>query len=107
MSDFISRQNLLEHIKNIPYVQEHPNIGLLFAEWIKSFPEADDGWIPTDEALPTTSDKVLTTKQYSFGIYVEDDKYFNRHWIGKTEGNCKTLAWMPYPEPYKPKEDKS
>ena len=47
----INREDAIAKIKGIPYVQEHPNIGLLLEEWLKSLPDADDGWIPVEDRL--------------------------------------------------------
>ena len=40
MSDLISRQAAISHVDDVPYIKEHPNVGLLCKAWIESLPSA-------------------------------------------------------------------
>ena len=40
MSDVISRQAAISHVDDVPYIKEHPNVGLLWKAWIESLPSA-------------------------------------------------------------------
>ena len=40
MSDLISRQAAISHVDDVPYIKEHPNVGLLWKAWIDSLPSA-------------------------------------------------------------------
>ena len=40
MSDLISRQAAIEAVGDVPYIKEHPNVGLLWKAWIESLPSA-------------------------------------------------------------------
>ena len=40
MSDLISRQAAISHVDDVPYIKEHPNVGLLWKAWIESLPSA-------------------------------------------------------------------
>ena len=40
MSDLISRQSAISHVDDVPYIKEHPNVGLLWKAWIESLPSA-------------------------------------------------------------------
>lgn len=37
-SDCISRQAAMEHVDDVPYVKEHPDIGLLWKVWLEGLP---------------------------------------------------------------------
>ena len=37
-ADCISRSDALRRVENVPFVEKHPNVGLLWKEWIKSLP---------------------------------------------------------------------
>ena len=39
-SDLISRQAAISHVGDVPYIKEHPNVGLLWKAWIESLPSA-------------------------------------------------------------------
>lgn len=99
----INRENAIAKIKDIPYVQEHPNIGLLFEEWLKSLPDAEDGWISVEDRLPEENGEYLVTRRSCFYRYMDIVR----------KSNCNSdlpmasdiIAWMPLPKPYKPKED--
>ena len=38
--DLISRQAAISHVDDVPYIKEHPNVGLLWKAWIESLPSA-------------------------------------------------------------------
>jgi len=38
--DTISRQAAISHVDDVPYIKEHPNVGLLWEAWIESLPSA-------------------------------------------------------------------
>ena len=40
MDDLISRQAAISHVDDVPYIKEHPNVGLLWKAWIESLPSA-------------------------------------------------------------------
>ena len=40
MDDYISRQAAISHVDDVPYIKEHPNVGLLWKAWIESLPSA-------------------------------------------------------------------
>ena len=40
MDDLISRQAAISHVDDVPYIKEHPNVGLLWKAWIESLPAA-------------------------------------------------------------------
>ena len=40
MSDTISRQAAISHVDDVPYIKDHPNVGLLWKAWIESLPSA-------------------------------------------------------------------
>ncbi len=77
-----------------------------------------DKWIPCDEHLPNKTDCYITTLKDDMGYFVcpldwseslggrwsdvfyEDDPY------GDHRDDLNVIAWMPFPEPYKPKHKK-
>ena len=40
MNDLISRQAAISHVDDVPYIKDHPNVGLLWKAWIESLPSA-------------------------------------------------------------------
>ena len=38
--DTISRQAAISHVDDVPYIKDHPNVGLLWKAWIESLPSA-------------------------------------------------------------------
>ena len=40
MDDLISRQGAISHVDDVPYIKDHPNVGLLWKAWIESLPSA-------------------------------------------------------------------
>ena len=40
MDDLISRQAAISHVDDVPYIKDHPNVGLLWKAWIESLPSA-------------------------------------------------------------------
>ena len=78
MSDLISRQAAISHVDDVPYIKEHPNVGLLWKAWIESLPSAQperikghwiDAVIPNDSGcLPViVCDKCNTFFPLQFG----------------------------------------
>ena len=39
-NDCISRQAAISHVDDVPYIKDHPNLGLLWKAWIESLPSA-------------------------------------------------------------------
>lgn len=115
----INREDAIAKIKDIPYVQEHPNIGLLFEEWLKSLPDADDGWISVEKRLPEI-DMSYPHSDYYFVWYdgcdipdIASYSNVNRFWTEHVTDPywnaalfCKVIAWRQLPPAFKPKEDK-
>lgn len=86
-------------------------------------------WIPVSEKLPdehdsvfaklygtdkwdnmlwrTTSNRVIATIKYNDGTVIVKDAFtHDGEWtVEKKNINCKVLAWMPFPKPYKEKEN--
>ena len=62
----------------------------------------NDGWISVDDRLPENDDAVLISHKNG----VTKAWWNGRFWTSATKKYYKTvLAWMPLPEPYKPKEN--
>ena len=85
-------------------------------------------WIPVSEKLPdehdsvfaksygtdkwnnmfwrTTSNRVIATIKYNDGTVIVKEAFtHDGEWtVEKKNINCKVIAWMPLPEPYKPGE---
>ena len=40
VGDMISRQAAISHVDDVPYIKDHPNVGLLWKAWIESLPSA-------------------------------------------------------------------
>ena len=40
MDDLIRRQAAISHVDDVPYIKEHPNVGLLWKAWIENLPSA-------------------------------------------------------------------
>ena len=38
--DAVSRQAAISHVDDVPYIKDHPNVGLLWKAWIESLPSA-------------------------------------------------------------------
>ena len=86
-------------------------------------------WIPVSEKLPdehdsvfaksygtdkwnnmfwrTTSNRVIATIKYNDGTVIVKEAFtHDGEWtVEKKNINCKVIAWMPFPEPYKEKEN--
>lgn len=86
-------------------------------------------WIPVSEGLPkehrsifakwfgtdkwnsnlwrTSSNRVLVTVKYDDGTrLVKESHTHDGEWmVEKKSIDCKVVAWMPFPEPYKEKEN--
>lgn len=105
----INRENAIAKIKDIPYVQEHPNIGLLFEEWLKSLPDAEDGWISVEDRPPDNNTDFLLQFKSNMGVgfYEDGDWAINTgdgiySLVGYNEE--KPIAWRELPKPYEPQE---
>lgn len=86
-------------------------------------------WIPVSEKLPdehdsvfaksygtdkwdnmfwrTTSNRVIASIKYNDGTVIVKEAFtHDGEWtVEKKNINCKVIAWMPFPEPYKEKEN--
>lgn len=86
-------------------------------------------WIPVSEKLPdehdsvfaklygtdkwnnmfwrTTSNRVIATIKYNDGTVIVKEAFIHDgEWtVEKKNINCKVIAWMPFPKPYKEKEN--
>ena len=51
MDDLISRQAAISHVDDVPYIKDHPNVGLLWKAWIESLPSARPEPRYTEEEL--------------------------------------------------------
>ena len=40
VGDLISRQAAISHVDDVPYIKDHPTVGLLWKAWIESLPSA-------------------------------------------------------------------
>ena len=119
--DTISRQAAISHVDDVPYIKDHPTVGLLWKAWIESLPSAqpEQRWIPCSERLPEEYGEFLVTmtekakaKDLGFDIdetYIMKMRYNSNgwqlprripSWINKAVKD-EVLAWMPLPEPYK------
>lgn len=60
-------------------------------------------WIPVSERLPDKEGKYIVTDKYN--DVVVSELYSSGRWVDNVEGYYEVLpsAWMPLPEPYKPK----
>ena len=96
MDDLISRQAAISHVDDVPYIKDHPNVGLLWKAWIESLPSAqpEQRWIPCSERLPEERGFYLTTTKDK-AVYCD---YWNEDNFDRTE---MVIAWMPLPEPYR------
>ena len=108
-TDTISRQAAINYVDDIPYIKEHPNLGLIWKEWIEALPSAEPEpqWIPVSERLPENDKRVLATTAWgdvtiAERIYppINDTCWFIQD--GNTNATIDdVVAWMPLPEPYK------
>ena len=86
MSDLISRQAAISHVDDVPYIKDHPNVGLLWKAWIESLPSAQPEIKPigyrdcANAMLKMWMDNVVTDGEYNRIM----DK-LNAHW-GKKDG---------------------
>lgn len=107
--DLISRQAAINYVDDIPYIKEHPNLGLIWKEWIEALPSAEPEpqWIPVSERLPENDKRVLATTAWgdvtiAERIYppINDTCWFIQD--GNTNATIDdVVAWMQLPEPYK------
>ena len=115
MSDTISRQAAISHVDDVPYIKDHPNVGLLWKAWIESLPSAQQ-WIPVTERLPENYTDVLVWFEYyrygdynrlyqmhGIGTYIKEyDSWIINHETGWRK--LRVFAWMPLPEPWEGEE---
>lgn len=68
--------------------------------------EREDGYLPTMEEM-SDSMELLTEIKYSDGTVIVKEAFTrDGEWtVEKRNTNCKVIAWMPFPEPYKEKEN--
>ena len=84
MSDLISRQAAISHVDDVPYIKEHPNVGLLWKAWIESLPSAEPEIKPIEyrdcanAMLKMWMDNIVTDGEYNRIM----DK-LNAHWRKK------------------------
>ena len=60
MSDLISRQAAISHVDDVPYIKDHPNVGLLWKAWIESLPSVT----PKTDAIDKIRDEIMDTGAY-------------------------------------------
>lgn len=79
--------------------KEHDSI---FAKWYGT-----DKW--NSNLWRTASNRVLVTVKYDDGTrLVKESHTHDGEWtVEKGNINCKVEAWMPYPEPYKEKDNET
>lgn len=124
MNDLISRQAAISHVDDVPYIKDHPSVGLLWKAWLESLPSAqpEQRWIPfktrpltkeekeehpewdgiLDCKLPDDGQRILVnvsvrgheSVQYD-EFYTDDGSYLDSGYEIGTEAT----AWMPLPEP--------
>ena len=101
MNDLISRQAAISHVDDVPYIKDHPNVGLLWKAWIESLPSAqpEQRWIPCSERLPEPRIDVWCNSDMGqmVGYYEENVET----WYGRDYLELIVTAWMPLPEPYR------
>lgn len=74
--------------------------------------DANDDWIPVEDGLPESGEKVLVW--YEYFRYGEYNRMFQTHgigwqydghWSGDVSGTkARCIAWRPLPKPYKAKK---
>ena len=70
-------------------------------------PDANDGWIPVEDRLPKKGQVVLWCNDDGNSFTSAITYECKGNWaIGNRHRRSRVIAWMPLPEPYKPKEDK-
>lgn len=100
-------------------------------DWLKELADKAESfeWIPVSEKLPnehdsvfaksygtdkwnnmfwrTTSNRVIATIKYNDGTVIVKEAFtHDGEWtVEKKNINCKVIAWMPLPNPYKEKEN--
>ena len=123
---WIDRKNLKEEIESLRFAITGMRNGktmtnLALEEYRKSILRIideqptymDDGWIPVEERLPEEKINPITKDFYVYPVTFEldgvrDIRYYPfgmGHWWKATEIMDEYVkAWMPIPEPYRPKE---
>lgn len=105
-----------------PSPEQLKKIDELFSEVCKEVGQLkqkvnDAGWIPVEQRLPENDDFILLSfDNFSIpmiGRYEETDDGGGAFYLGDCDeddtcmaNNLFVNAWMPLPEPYRPKEDK-
>ena len=80
--DTISRQAAISHVDDVPYIKEHPNVGLLWKAWIESLPSAqpEQRWIPcTPDTMPSENDAYIVTCVGEGTKWTDVAEYSKRH----------------------------
>ena len=107
----MQRQAVLE-ITNMPSAQPEPSTEIME----RSSQYYHDGWIPCNERLPNKTDCYITTLKDDIGYFVcpidwnesfggrWQDVFYDNDPYGEYRDVSNVIAWMPLPEPYKPKE---
>ena len=111
MDDLISRQAAISHVDDVPYIKDHPNVGLLWKAWIESLPSAqpEPKWIPCDKGEPDEDTECWVTVKTTDALY--RGNFTKRYGERRNKGFITSdgfmwwntaLAWMPIyePEPY-------
>ena len=124
--DLISRQAAISHVDDVPYIKDHPNVGLLWKAWIESLPSAqpEQRWIPfktrplTEEEkeehpewdcildckLPDNGQRILVAIRIRGHEEVQQDEFYSDDGSYLDSGyeiGTEAVAWMPLPEPYR------
>jgi hypothetical protein len=97
-------------VDDVPYIKEHPNVGLLWKAWIESLPSAqpEQRWIPCDKGEPEEDMECWVTAKTTDALY--RGNFTKRYGERKDKGFITSggfmwwntaLAWMPLPKPYK------
>ena len=122
-NDLISRQAAISHVDDVPYIKDHPNVGLLWKAWIERLPSAqpEQRWIPCSERLPEEDTEVLISYRYKEGegdtdhVNIDITSYGTVCFGGREihtlkewrqpfdyfHANYEVIAWMPLPTPYR------
>ena len=83
MDDLISRQAAISHVDDVPYIKEHPNVGLLWKAWIENLPSAQ----PTIE--PRAKGHWVTAK--GGGCYCSECEEYA---LDRTDGRYVSVSVM-------------
>ena len=106
MDDLISRQAAISHVDDVPYIKEHPNVGLLWEAWIESLPSAqpEQRWIPWDSGKFPEESGTYTVTAYDGATkrvtYAKYQKRLKRWELTGARAYWRVLAWQPKPKPW-------